>query len=216
MSRRLEVLLSRVEGPVVADIGCDHAWLSAQAVRTGRACRVYACDVAQGPLNRARATIEKEGVAESVIPLLSDGLQALPEACSQIVIAGMGAETIVSILESGADRLDPDTRLLLSPHTKASVLRDWLDHNGWRICREQFVQDRGRFYPVMDVCHADRQSGLRPEERLFGVHTVQDETWQLYLAQEKEKLCRLLLAVPPARRADVLMRLQLLESLQEV
>ncbi|WP_438600171.1 tRNA (adenine(22)-N(1))-methyltransferase TrmK [Faecalibaculum rodentium] len=73
-------------------------------------------------------------MAESVIPLLSDGLQALPEACSQIVIAGMGAETIVSILESGADRLDPDPDCCCRLTPKASVLRDWLDHNGWRIC----------------------------------------------------------------------------------
>lgn len=220
MTRRLEVLLSHVKGPVAADIGCDHALLAAAAVKTGRAEKVYACDIAEGPLERARATIEKEGVTDSVIPLLSDGLAALPEVCDQIIIAGMGGETILSILEAGSSRMDEETRLLLSPHTKAPVLRNWLQDHGWKICLEQFVKDRGRYYPVIEACRCsqetDSRERLKPEELLFGSHPVHDEIWQLYLAHEKEKLCRLMESVPAERKEEVHGKLKLLESIGKV
>ncbi|WP_297569411.1 class I SAM-dependent methyltransferase [uncultured Faecalibaculum sp.] len=212
MNPRLAVLLSHVKGPILADVGCDHALLAAAAVKTGRARKVYACDIAEGPLNRARATIAKEGVTDSVIPLLSDGLAALPEFCDQIVIAGMGAETIVEILTAGSGKLGPGTRLLLSPHTKAWLLRQWLEEHGWIICQEQFVQDRERFYPVMDVRPGSTGSGLKPEERLFGVSPLQDETWSMYLDSERTRLHQLLERVPSPVKPGIRRQLELLEK----
>lgn len=207
MSRRLEVLLDHVQAEVIADIGCDHAILAVEAVRRGKAKKAYACDIAEGPLSRARETIETSGMAGSVIPVLSDGLAQLPEACGQIIIAGMGAETIIHILEQGRGKVLPDTRLLLSPHTRAPQLRSWLAENGFEIVREQFIEDRDRFYPLMEVCCARKAGSYGTEDLELGVNPLPDGAYRRFLHHEMDRLQRLLNSLPADRKTEAQDRL---------
>ena len=92
-------------GRIVADIGTDHGYIPIYEVLTGRAGYAYACDVAEGPLGRARDNVSLYNVGDRVQTVLSDGLKGLknikdniPEA---IVIAGMGGSLICRILSEG-------------------------------------------------------------------------------------------------------------------
>ena len=58
VSKRLETIVSFVQGRVLADIGCDHAYVVVQSLLENRVQKAYACDVSQGPLERARAILK--------------------------------------------------------------------------------------------------------------------------------------------------------------
>ena len=81
---------------VVCDVGTDHAYLAAELVLSGKCNKVIASDIKSGPLEAARKTVEKYALSDKIELVLSDGLENIDGlGVSDIVIAGMGGETII-------------------------------------------------------------------------------------------------------------------------
>ena len=69
-----------------------------------------------------------------------------------MVCAGMGADTMISILEGAPWLKDGKYRLILQCQSKTPMLREYLACKGWHICKETVLRD-GRFlYTVMVAC----------------------------------------------------------------
>ena len=138
-------------GDRVADVGCDHGYLSIHLLQAGIASHVYAADVRQGPLSSAKRNAETYGVTEHIDFFLSDGVRNLPRDFDTLVCAGMGGDTMVSILSAAPWLQGGSYRLILQCQSKTPLLRRYLSENGWEIHREKAVRD-GRFlYTVMEV-----------------------------------------------------------------
>lgn len=139
-------------GDRVADVGCDHGYLSIYLLTQGIASRVIASDINEGPLQSAVRNAEKYGVKERISFHLSDGVRNVPRDFDTLVCAGMGADTMVSILEAAPWLRQEQYRLILQCQSKTPVLRRYLSEQGWRIARESVLRD-GRFlYTIMEVC----------------------------------------------------------------
>lgn len=137
-------------GRVAADIGCDHGKLSAALAGSGRCPLVLACDLRPGPLEKARVTCAPYG--DKVQFRLGSGLAVLaPGEAEDIIIAGMGAETIIEILEAAPWVFDARYNLVLVPATKHSILRRWLARHGFALRGETLCQAAGRWYAVMNA-----------------------------------------------------------------
>lgn len=135
---------------MAADIGCDHGKLSAALAGSGRCPLVLACDLRPDPLQKARVTCAPYG--ERVQFRLGSGLQVLtPGEAEDIIIAGMGAETIIEILEAAPWVFDGRYNLVLVPATKHSILRRWLARRGFALRAETLCQAAGRWYAVMNA-----------------------------------------------------------------
>ena len=65
------------QGAKFADIGTDHAYLPVWLLQRGIITKALACDLRQGPLDRARATAEKYGLTEQMDFRLCDGLSGV-------------------------------------------------------------------------------------------------------------------------------------------
>lgn len=138
-------------GDRVADIGCDHGYLSIYLLTKGIASAVIASDIRPMPLQSAVSNAEKYGVRDRIQFFLSDGAQSIPRDFDTLVCAGMGADTMVSILQNAPWLRDYRYRLILQCQSKTHFLRKFLSDNGWRITEETVVRD-GRFlYTVMEV-----------------------------------------------------------------
>ena len=155
LDNRLKKIAELVSGEGIAvDVGTDHAYLAAELVKSGKCSRVIASDVKEGPLEAARNTVEKYGVSDSVELVLSDGLENVPlKGVSDIVIAGMGGETIAAIIEN-VDTGSADTeniRWILQPMTKPEILRKKLYEYGFIINHEYAVEDGDRIYIIAEA-----------------------------------------------------------------
>ena len=74
-NERFDCIISNVRNGIsVADIGCDHAYVSCKLVKLGISNRVYASDVRKGPLECAEANIAKCGYKNFIETHLRDGL----------------------------------------------------------------------------------------------------------------------------------------------
>lgn len=154
LSKRLQVCAGFVyPGDRVADIGCDHGYLGIYLLTQGIASAVIAADVNEAPLQSAVRNAEKYGVRENIRFFLSDGVRNIPRDFDTLICAGMGADTMVSILEAAPWLKCKDYRLILQCQSKTPMLRKYLSCEGWRITEESVLRD-GRFlYTVMEVVY---------------------------------------------------------------
>lgn len=156
LTPRLRMVAGLVRpGARVADVGTDHALLPVWLVQTGRCPRCVACDVREGPLGRARLTLEAYGVRERVPLRLSDGLAAVePGEADDVVMAGMGGELIARLVEACPWLRDGAKQLILQPMTAQPELRAALCRMGFTIEREVAAREGGRLYMAMEARYA--------------------------------------------------------------
>ena len=138
-------------GDRIADVGCDHGYLSIHLLTNGIASSAIASDLREGPLQSARDNAAKFGVREKIEFYLSDGVQNIPRDFDTLVCAGMGAHTMISILESAPWLQDSRYRMILQCQIKTPMLRQYLTEHGWRISQEAVLRDGKFLYTVMEV-----------------------------------------------------------------
>ncbi len=137
-------------GSRVADIGTDHAHLPVTLVREGRCPSAIASDVREGPAANACRNVEEAGLGAVISVRLGDGLHTVqPEEADDIVIAGMGGETVAAILEEAPWLQNARYRLILQPMTRAERLRAYLFANGFAIREERVTRVGRHWYTVL-------------------------------------------------------------------
>lgn len=157
LSDRLRACCNFVpRGCRVADVGCDHGYLSIHLLREGIASSVIASDINEQPLNSAIRNAEKYGVQDHIRFYLSDGIRSVPRDFDCMICAGMGADTMISILSAAPWLKDEKYTLVLQCQSKTHTLRRYLSDNGFRIYEETVLRDGKFLYTVMQV-------GYRPE-----------------------------------------------------
>ena len=164
MSSRLLACCGFIEkGDRVADIGCDHGYLGIYLLINGIARSTIEADVAPQPLESARRNAKKFHVDGAMTFCLSDGAKDIPRDFDTMVWAGMGADTIMSILSAAAWLQSDQYRLILQCQSKRPELRRWLYDRGYRIRRETLAKDGKFVYSIMEVVWGPGQ-GITPAE----------------------------------------------------
>ena len=162
------------QGDRVADIGCDHGYLSIHLLTQGIAKSCIASDVNEGPLQSAMRNARKFGVANKMEFCLSDGLRNLPQDFDCMVCAGMGGDTMIHILEDAPWLKSAKYRMILQCQSKTPMLRGYLSDNGWEITRETVLRD-GRFlYTIMEIAYTPDCPKLSPGETYFSPALLAD------------------------------------------
>lgn len=154
LDRRLRTVASFVRlDKRIADVGTDHAFIPCFLFRQG-ARALFACDILDGPLSCAKATMEAYGIAESkdgktegIALIKSDGLENVPPV-DDVIIAGMGGETIADII-SRCKYINEDMHFILQPMTRDWVLRKELYRMGLYIEQENTAVVGQKVYTVM-------------------------------------------------------------------
>lgn len=153
----------------LCDVGTDHALIPAKAVLEGRCTRAVAADVREGPLERARRTVDRFRLSDRVALRLGDGLFPFSEnECEVVVLAGMGGLLITEILEACLEKAKGAGLLLLQPMHAQEMVRPWLRRHGFDIVDERLARDAGKLYEILAVRGLGAAAG-------YGSATVQAE-----------------------------------------
>lgn len=174
-------------GTVAADIGCDHGKLSIYLAKTGRCSKVIAADLRPEPLARAKANLARAHCEELVELRLGDGLTVLrPGEAEDIIIAGMGAETITQVLGAAPWVRDEAVNLVLVPATKHSQLRKWLAENGFSLLGDRLVEAAGRLYTVINARYSGNPT--QPEGKWCVLGETTGPLQKRYLSEQLVKI----------------------------
>lgn len=164
LNNRLNLCASMVrKGKRIADIGTDHAYLPVWLVRAGFASFALACDIKAEPLSQGELTIKKYHAEDLVKTRLCDGLNAVsPDEVDDIIIAGMGGETIVHILSEARWLKDKSKNLILQPMSKHELVIDYLYRNGFELTEHKCTVADGKIYTAFTANYTGNEA--EPDE----------------------------------------------------
>ncbi len=182
LSKRLQAVADLVTtGNRVADIGCDHGYVSIYLIEHHISPKVIAMDVNVGPLKKAKEHIVQHGLLPYIEIRLSDGLAKLmPTETDTLLCAGMGGKLMIRILEDGKKVIPYVEEIILQPQSEIHLVRQYLRKAGFHITKENMIYEEEKFYPMM---RAVPVSSAESENE-----TVEDFVYVLY-----DKYGRLLL-----------------------
>ena len=132
-----------------ADVGCDHGYLAIHLLQSGAVESVIASDINEMPLQSALHNAVRYGVREKMSFYLSVGVRNIPRDFDCLICAGMGGDTMVSILEAAPWLRSDQYTLILQCQSKTPLLRRYLSGNGWAIDRETILRDGKFLYTVI-------------------------------------------------------------------
>ena len=190
LGNRMEMIAEMISDcRVLADVGCDHAYITIKAVKDGKAETAYAMDINEGPLARAAANIDAAGLSDRIHTVLSDGLDKIPESADEIIISGMGGMLITRILEEGKEKLAKCRRLIVSPQSDRAAVRKKIHELGFLITDDRDCFDEGKYYQCICAEHG-REKYEWDMFYEYGVFLLESRSENLirYLMNKKKKI----------------------------
>ena len=209
-TKRLQTVCGQLSPcDTLADVGCDHGYCTLYALERGLCRRAVISDISRSSLHKAEELLSSyiaEGRVESVC---CAGLSQVPCNCGQVLIAGMGGEEIVKILEDG---FLPQA-LVLQPMKNTEKVRAFLLEKGYSLVRDFLFYDGPKHY---DLLRAERGAPPRAYGSLeleFGYDNIHAPSpdFDRFLRGEIEN-ARGRLAKADASRAALQERLRRLEE----
>lgn len=173
----------------VADIGTDHAYLPVWLCKKGIASSALACDIGQEPLQNGIKTIERYNASHMVQTRLCSGLSAVSgDEADDIVIAGMGGETIAEIISQWKYSRDKSKHFILQPMTKINELIDFLYSNGFEILKQSCCKEK-KLYTVILAAYTGHKRKASKEFTYIGRLSPQtNEADRLFIEKELRNL----------------------------
>ncbi len=174
MNKRLDLLYEMIpyDGHGIMDVGTDHGQIPIRLAASGYKGHILASDVAEGPLKTACAAAHSAGVENRIRFLLCDGLDLCPhEEVTDILIAGMGGDTICRILDRAEWLFSGYYRLILQPMTRPEVVRYWLIHNEFSIDLEAVAREDQHVYQMFRAVPGHSES-MSDAEYLVGSRSL--------------------------------------------
>ena len=188
LGERLEAIVDLCpECHKIADIGCDHGFVSAELILEDRAEYVVATEKSEECLNKAILLADAINISDFISFRQGDGFDALTkyDKVDCAVIAGMGGEEIMKILEHRPKKLYD---FVLQPMKDVPMLRAYLMQSGFKIEVDKLVKENGKFYDVIKTTRGWEE--LADLEIFFGKTNFTDnyEVFYEYLTERQKKL----------------------------
>ena len=208
LSKRLSAVAEFVTpGGCLVDVGTDHGYVPIALLEQKKISSAIAMDVNRGPLERAREHIAQYQMGDYIETRLSDGLHALRAGeGDSLLIAGMGGGLTVRILSEGEPLLSGFRELILEPQSDIDRVRAWLLEHGFFLAQENFVEEDGKYYPILRAVPGEKENPvlreylLKQQEqnqtliRQLSDHSSEKAAQRLWELKEKEAVLESALA----------------------
>lgn len=205
LSERMKKIAELASGDgVVADIGTDHGYIPLWLISNGFCSEVILTDINQGPLDKAAANIQKYLPGRSLDMRLGSGLEVLKRGeADTVIIAGMGGDLIISLLERDEMMTLSIKKFILQPRRHADKLRKWIEANpSLEITGEYLAKEDRRLSEIILVENKDFISDEKMQQVISERNAADmllsdiEETYpgikyeisQLYFVNETEEL----------------------------
>lgn len=185
LSKRLEAVATLVDvGKRVIDVGCDHGYLDIYLTLNNEN-RCLATDINEKALNSAINNIKKFNLEDKIETKLTDGLKDIKiNKKDNIVISGMGANTIVKILNSN----NLSNTLIISSNNHIDLLRREVVKLGFYIDTEIFIIDKKKPYIIIKFKKGFRKYNLN--DFMFGPILKNNVQYRNYMIKKYKEIIK--------------------------
>ena len=193
------------KGNIAADIGTDHGYVPIYLVENNICEKVYAMDINEGPLKIAKKNITLKGLNNQIVTIQSNGMEKMKNNMADtVIIAGMGGDLIVNILKKG-ESIEGIKELVLSPHRRVDLVREYILDKGWEIIDEKMLIDCGKYYTVIKAKRGRNDALYSKMEIKYGRILLdrKDITLKGYLEKEYSKFSDILNTMKKNNSEDI-------------
>lgn len=154
LSKRLQKIADYINKEDKAvDIGCDHGYLDIYLKSIGIK-DILATDEKMNALQQAINNFKLYNVDINYV--VSDGIKNIDiDNYDTLVIAGMGAYTIIKILQD-INKFNNIKKLIIQSNNHLELIREFLNKNGYYLEDEEVVYEY-KYYVVMKFIRSDKQ-----------------------------------------------------------
>lgn len=201
LSPRLRAVISLCsESDCYADIGTDHAFIPIYLAQKYKNSKIYAADLREGPIKIAKANAESYGVSARIDFFCADGLD-FPNAdlAKTIIIAGMGGETIINILDN-AKWCKEVPEIIIQPQSKIQELINYMIENNFSILDAKLAAEKERIYLIIKFGGGEKSSELNNIEDILCNNS--DPLLDKWLCLQREKEEKIIEARKIAKISD--------------
>ena len=153
-NKRIEAISQLIDNDEsVIDIGCDHGFLAKMLRTKGNNKLIICSDNKIGPLNNARNNLIGY---DNIHFELTDGVDNIDTVCDVCVLAGMGHNTVISIIENNESYFRNCKKIIIQVNSVVAQMRQYLSNNKFQIIDECMVYDY-KYYQIMVVKTGQQQ-----------------------------------------------------------
>lgn len=177
VSVRIKTIASFIEEKdTVLDVGCDHCYLGIYLIQNKKCTSVLASDIHEQVVEIAKKNVKKQGLEENITLFLTDGMKGISEYYDTVVIAGMGAHTIVHILERKNSNIK---KLVIQSNNELPYLRKELFRLGYYLQEEKVIYEKKHYYVIGLYTKIYRRLTLL--EKKFGIYNSKNTAYYQHL-----------------------------------
>ena len=153
-NKRIEAISQLIDNDEsVIDIGCDHGFLAKMLRIKGNNKLIICSDNKIGPLNNARNNLIGY---DNIHFELTDGVDNIDTVCDVCVLAGMGHNTVISIIENNENYFRNCKKIIIQVNSVVAQMRQYLSNHKFQIIDECMVYDY-KYYQIMVVKTGQQQ-----------------------------------------------------------
>lgn len=156
LSNRLKSIYDMTPYGIAADVGADHGKLIISLVEDNKIYKGYAIENKKGPFSRLKEAIEQSFKQEKIIALFSDGIKDIPPDINILIIAGMGGDNILKILNDGIDKLKNIEYIIIDAHSSIDKVREFVCNHGFSIAEEKIIYEDLIYYQIIKFVKSDK------------------------------------------------------------
>lgn len=172
MTDRLNKIFAKLEVcGIFADIGCDHGYIAKAMLDSGKCEKAIISDISDKCLSKAEDLLKGYFSLDKVESVVSNGFEKI-DFCNQALIAGMGGEEIVTIIESAKLQNKLPERLVLQPMKNCDKVRICAVNAGYKVVYDKVFKSGGKFYNLITLVFGTDE--LSEEEIAFGRDNIKD------------------------------------------
>ena len=165
-----------------ADVACDHGYIAEYMLKNGLCESAVVSDISEKCLNKAETLLAKYISAGKCRAVCCDGLKGIDCNTDCVVIAGIGGEEIIKILNEG---FMPNS-FVFQPMKNANTLREYLLKKDCRIETDDIFTDGKKYYFIIKGSKGKAQK-YTDAQLLYGKDSLNNPVFYDYLKEELSK-----------------------------
>lgn len=170
--KRLSAIVNLIEkNKKVIDIGTDHGLVPLYLAKNNISTDILATDISESSLNKLVEALD-EDTSKVIKTQVTDGFYGIKKEDNQVaIIAGMGANTIINIIENNKNFVKNLDYLILASNINNEKLRRYLIENSFEIIDDFLVYENKKYYDIIKTKFG-KQENYDLSELYFGKENI--------------------------------------------
>ena len=173
--RLLDIINILDSNKKIIDVGTDHGLVPLYLAKNKISTDITATDISAPSLQKLVDRLDDD-LRKIIKTRVTDGFKGLEREDDQVaIIAGMGANTIIEIIEESLDFAKNLDYMVLASNINTYELRHFLNDHGFYIEKDFLSYENRKYYDILKVYYGKKQN-LSFEEYYYGKTDIENKT----------------------------------------